>query len=212
MLTADESQALRLRILRTIYELSEGIVKQTIYASKYREELKDIDLERLNGELHYLVDSGYIIKVNQLAHMGTIIVNDISLSSSGLDLIHKIEQNRPLGNYANDFSPAAIQIFNVKVKDSSNVVVGASNFTVSQTNIENDIKAILEFLDAVASSDDRAAANIAVSAKKEIEEKGLKDSAKGMLTALLSIGSGVVIGLLTAGAKAALASQGIVIP
>jgi len=134
MNNADERQKNRIKLLQFIALAAGHDPTPFIYSNKILNS-GDVPIEEINGHIFYLNQKGYL----EIAPLKSSQSSDsfawAKITSKGIDLVEKIEQNRDTTEFENDFSKDAI----VVIKNSYNINVGdMENSQIQQNTINSN--------------------------------------------------------------------------
>lgn len=193
-----EKEALRLVILKTIYELSGGIPHKHIRTEKINDVLSDTDKDLINGELLYLHDKNLIDGPDPLHSLGNDqgLIFDSYITTFGIDTIeHAIK-----GQATGDFSTNGIQIFVNSINgNNSNIIIQSSNVSIEQKDIETInafIKLVKENVDLASEQNKNINSLIEIIVQLS-NEKTKPSILKKLIDLLITIGGDILKSILT---------------
>lgn len=210
MESALEIQRIRLKILELLYLSVDGKIKKPIEIDFLKEKLENNDEERINSELFYLVEKGYLNYHASVKEFDQEYIRLVSLSSFGADLIQRANQKMDLGEYSKDFSSEAISVFNISnMEGNSTVIINSPNANVQNTFANDDLNKLSQFVSEVIEEARRQhrqdIIDFGTQIQTELRKAPIKtEYLKGLLTGFISISNSIAANLLTPNVQALL--------
>ncbi|MBP6739393.1 MAG: hypothetical protein KA146_05355 [Leptospiraceae bacterium] len=156
MSNADQRQIKRIKLLEFIANKAEFLPNMEIYRDdvyEYFHAEEDNEIQNIDGIIMYLAQKGYlkITPVSSSQSLDSFMTAKIT--SKGIDLIERIEQNRDTTEFENDFSKQVLNNYTINIHSMTHSQVQQAtqnsnqHFKISDTN-RDELLNILEKLKA----------------------------------------------------------------
>lgn len=160
MNNANNRQNDRIRLLQFISHKSSFNPTTLIYAKNIIDGTESLSTEEIDGHIFYLYQKGYLEIAPLKSSQSPDSFAWAKITSKGIDLIEKIEQNRDTTEYENDFNQEVILMFKPTINQINAGDISNSQFQQNSINsnqnlniVNNDINSLQTILDTIKSQE-----------------------------------------------------------